>query len=161
MPTAAELDRLAHEVVGAAITVHRKIGPGCFESAYAPCFSYELRKRGLAYRSEVAIPLQYEEITVLRAYVADYIVEECVVVELKSVSKIGRIEERQLLTYLKMTGLPFGYVLNFGEVKLLDGIMRRVNLFPDGSPPSASGTGRRADSAEKPHCPGSPHSPRT
>lgn len=138
MPCAKELDRIAHEIVGAGVTVHRKVGTGCFENAYSPCFAYELRKRGLAYRKEVAVALRYEELTVQRAYVADYVVEGCVVVELKAIAKIGAIEERQILTYLRMTGLPLGYVLNFGALKLTEGILRRVNNFPEGSPPFAA-----------------------
>ncbi len=137
MPSAQELDRVAHGIVGAGITVHRKVGTGCFESAYSPCFAYELRKLGLAYCKQVAIPLQYEEITGQPASVADYIVEGCVVVALKAIARIGPMEERQLRTYLRLTGLPPGYVLNFGAMRLADGILRRVNNFPHGTPPFA------------------------
>jgi GxxExxY protein len=135
MPSAAELDRIAHEIIGSAITVHTKVGPGCFESAYTPCFACELRKRALSYRTRVAVALQYEDIIIPRAYEADFIVESCVVVELKAIPRIGRLEERQLLTYLKMTGFPLGYVLNFGSERLIDGMMRRVNNFPAGASP--------------------------
>ena len=116
---------MAHEVVGAGIAVHSKVGPGCFESTYTPCFACELRKRGLGYRSKVAIALQYDDITIPRAYEADFIIEGCIVVELKAIAAIGRLEERQLLTYLKVGGFPLGYILNFGGPKLIDGIMRR------------------------------------
>jgi hypothetical protein len=75
MPSTAELDRIAYEIVGAGVTVHSRVGTGCFESTYTPCFGCELRKRGLAYRTKVAIPLQYEDITIRRAFEADFIVE--------------------------------------------------------------------------------------
>ena len=144
MATAADLDRIAHGIVGAGITVHGRVGPGCFESTYCPCFGCELKKRGLAFRTKVAIPLQYDDIMIRRAYEADFIVEGCVVVELKAIAKIGRIEERQLLTYLKVGGFPLGYILNFGAPTLIEGTMRRVNNFPDGTPPFATSSGKGA-----------------
>jgi GxxExxY protein len=143
MATAAELDRIAHEIVGSGIAVHSKVGSGCFESTYSPCFGCELRKRGLAYQTKVAIALQYEDITIRRAYEADFIVEGCVVLELKAIAAIGRLEERQLLTYLKVGGFPLGYILNFGAPKLIDGIMRRVNNFPHGTAPFAGNSVER------------------
>jgi hypothetical protein len=79
------------------------------------------------------------EITIWRAYEADFIIEGCVVVELKAIAAIGRLEERQLLTYLKVGGFPLGYILDFGAPKLIDGIMRRVNSFPEGTAPFNGG----------------------
>lgn len=137
MPSLMRLHHIADDIVGCAITVHTRVGTGCFENAYSPCFGRELRKRGLAYRTQVAIPLKYDDIIIQRAYVADFIVEGCVVVELKAVPKVGRLEERQILTYLRISGLPLGYVLNFGAPVMMEGVMRRVNNFPDGTPPYA------------------------
>ena len=138
MPSLMQLHQIADDIVGCAITVHTRVGAGCFETAYSPCFGRELRKRGLAYKTQVAIALKYDDIIIRRAYVADFIVEGCVVVELKAIAKIGRLEERQLLTYLRITGLPLGYVLNFGAPLMMEGVMRRVNNFPYGTSPYAS-----------------------
>lgn len=107
-------------------------------------FRLSTEERGLSFRTKVAIPLQYDDITIRRAYEADFIVEGCVVVELKAIAKIGRVEERQLLTYLKVGGFPLGYILNFGAPTLIEGTMRRVNNFPDGTPPFATSSGKCA-----------------
>src|SRR6266542_315075 len=85
MRTEAELNRIAYEIRGCGLRVHRKLGPGCFESAYSPCFAYELTKSKLEFRSEVPLTLCYEGIVVPDAYVSDYIIEGCVVGELKAV----------------------------------------------------------------------------
>ena len=136
MRTEAELNRIAGEIIAGAIAVHRVIGPGCFESAYAPCMAYEFHKRRLAYRMKVPIAIRYEGLTIPRAYEADFIVAGDVVVELKATSAIGPLEARQLLTYLRFTGCPLGLLINFGSLTLLQGIKRVVNNFPDGSPSS-------------------------
>jgi GxxExxY protein len=133
MRTEAELNRIASEIIGGGIAVHRVIGPGCFESAYAPCMAYEFHQRGLAYRMKVPIEIRYEGLIVPRAYEADFIVAGDVVVELKATRTIGPLEARQLLTYLRFTGCPLGLLINFGSLTLLEGIKRVVNNFPDGS----------------------------
>jgi GxxExxY protein len=139
MRTEAELNRIASDIIGGGLAVHRVLGPGCFESAYAPCLAYEFHKRGLAYRMKVPITIRYEGLTIPRAYEADFIVAADVVVELKATSTIGPLEARQLLTYLRFTGCPLGLLINFGSLTLLEGIKRVVNNFPDGSPSSDAG----------------------
>jgi GxxExxY protein len=139
MCTETELNRIAGEIIAGAIAVHRVIGPGCFESAYAPCLAYEFHKRGLAYRMKVPIEIRYEGLIIPRAYEADFIVAGDVVVELKATSAIGPLEARQLLTYLRFTGCPLGLLINFGSLTLREGIKRVVNNFPDGSPSSDAG----------------------
>jgi GxxExxY protein len=135
MPTEAKLNRIAYEIRGCGLRVHRKLGPGCFESAYSPCFAYELTKSKLEFRSEVSLTLCYEGIVVPDAYVSDYIIEGCVVGELKALAQLGAIHSRQMDTYLQITGCPLGLLLNFGALRFLDGVVRRVNNFPNGTPP--------------------------
>jgi GxxExxY protein len=139
MATEAELNRISELIIGAAITVHRRIGPGCLESAYTPCLSLELHKRGLEFQTKVALTLEYDELVIKRAYEADYVVEGLVVGELKALSVVGPRERRQVQTYLELGGFPLGLLLNFGALKMIDGIKRVVNNFPHG--------GRRSNTA--------------
>lgn len=127
------LNDLSQQIIGAGIAVHRRVGPGCLESAYAPCFALELCRRKLDFRREVALRLHYDELVVDRAYFADFVVGDSIVVELKAMSRIGETERRQLQTYLEMSGYPLGLLINFGALKLVDGIKRVVNNFPNGT----------------------------
>ncbi len=133
MRTEAEINAISEGIIGCGITVHRRVGPGCLESAYTPCMALELQRRKLDFRREVALTLQYDDLVIPRAYFADFIVEECVVVEVKAIATIGDRERRQLQTYLELEGCPLGLILNFGALKLVDGIKRVVNKFPYGS----------------------------
>ena len=142
MRTEAELNRIASEIIGAAIAVHTRVGPGCFESAYLPCLAYELHQRGLSFQTKVDIAIQYQTITVPRAYEVDFLVEHDIVVELKATSNSTPVDARQLLTYLRFTGCPLGLLLNFGALKLTDGIKRIVNNFPHGTPPGCAASER-------------------
>jgi GxxExxY protein len=81
MRTASELNELSHAIIGAAIEVHRRVGPGCLESAYTPCLALEFARRRLDFRREVALTLRYDELVIPRAYFADFIVQECIVIE--------------------------------------------------------------------------------
>lgn len=131
----AELNKIAREIIGAAITVHRRIGPGCLESAYSPCFALELTRRKLDFRRECALTLRYDELVIPRAYILDYVIEGGIVAELKARSITTDIDRRQVQTYLEISGLPLGLILNFGCLKLIDGIKRVVNNFPYGTTP--------------------------
>lgn len=133
MRTEAEINRISEGIIGCGITVHRRVGPGCLESAYTPCMALELHKRGLDFRREVALTLRYDGLVIPKAYFADFIVEDCVVVEVKAIATVGDRERRQLQTYLELEGCPLGLILNFGAVRLVDGIKRVVNNFPYGS----------------------------
>lgn len=132
MRTEAELNRLAKEIIGAANAVHRAIGPGCFESTYVTCLAHEFRRRAIEYRMKVPIAIQYEDLTVPRAYEADFIVRGDIIVEVKATSSLAPIDARQLQTYLRFSGCPLGLLLNFGSLTLAEGIKRIVNNFPDG-----------------------------
>jgi GxxExxY protein len=127
------IDAITYQIRSAAITVHRRIGPGCLERAYAACFAYELQKRGLEFQREVPITLLYDDLAIPRAYEPDFIVGGLVVAELKVGSIITATDTAQLRTYLRLTGCPVGLLLNFGAALMKDGIVRQVNNFPHGT----------------------------
>jgi GxxExxY protein len=135
MPSADHLNQLAREIIAAAVAVHRHVGPGCFESVYLRCMEYELQKRNLDVRTNAALTLRYAELSIRNAYQADMIVGDSVIVEVKALECLAPVHHRQLLTYLRLEGLPLGLLLNFGALKLVDGIKRIVNNFPDGTSP--------------------------
>jgi len=114
-------------IIGCAIEVHRELGPGLLESAYQTCLIYELRKAGLTVRSEVAMPVVYKELELEQGYRMDLLVEEKVVVELKTVDKYTDVHKAQLLTYLRLGDYRVGLLLNFKVNVLKSGIKRIVN----------------------------------
>jgi GxxExxY protein len=118
-------------IVEAAIAVHRELGPGLLESVYEIIMAYELSQRGLSVKRQVPIPIRYKEMTFDEAFRADLLVEEKVVVELKSIEQINQAHKKQLLTYLRLTGCKLGYLLNFGEALMKRGITRTVNGMDD------------------------------
>ncbi len=117
---------LTSQIIGAAIEVHRALGPGLLESAYRRCLCHELSLRGLAYREEVPIPIKYKGMQLECGYRADLIVEDCVVVELKAVEALTGIHTAQLMTYLKLSAKKIGLLVNFNSHLLKDGIERVV-----------------------------------
>jgi GxxExxY protein len=120
-------DPLCGKIIGAAIEVHRILGPGLLESSYRQCLTLELAQAGVAFLIEPFVPINYKNISIERAFRIDLIVESKVVVELKHVEKILAVHEAQLKTYLKLTGLKTGLLLNFNTVVLRNGI-RRIDL---------------------------------
>ena len=135
MQTEDELNRIAYEVRGACLRIHQQLGPGCFESAYAACFGYELQKRKLDFQTKVALPIRYEDLFIPRAYEPDFVVAGCLIVEVKACERLADIHVRQIDTYLRLSGCPLGLLVNFGAVRVLDGIVRRVHNFPHGTAP--------------------------
>lgn len=127
MPGTLTLNQTTHRIIGAAMRVHRKVGPGILESAYQLCFAWELEQSGLRFASQHAIPLVYGNFRLERCYRLDFLVEDLVVVELKAVDKLMPLHRAQMLTYLRLTGCPVGLVLNFCAPVLKDGIMRVAN----------------------------------
>lgn len=117
---------ISGSILRCAIAVHTRLGPGLLESAYRACFAYELEKSGLRVQQEVPIPLCYENLQVTCAYRADLIVNDAVMVELKAVDQLKPIHEAQLLTYLKLTGLRVGLLLNFNAPTIPAGLRRLV-----------------------------------
>ena len=114
------------QVVDAALRVHSALGPGVLESAYEACLAYELNDRGLSVRTQVPVPILYRGARLQAAYRLDMLVEESVVVELKTVSRLLPVHEAQLLSYLRLSGHRVGLLINFHELHLRDGIRRLV-----------------------------------
>ncbi len=125
------LNELTEAVIGAAIEVHRGLGPGLLESAYLACMRRELTMRGLPFRSEVPLPVAYKGVQIDCAYRIDLLVDERVVVELKAIDALEPIHEAQLLTYLKLGGWQVGLLINFNVAVLKTGIKRRVLRLQD------------------------------
>ena len=118
-------------IVDSAIRIHKALGPGLLESVYHLVLMHELVERGFRVRSKVPIPLKYESLAIDKALEADLIVEEQVIVEIKSVETLLPVHSKQLLTYLKLTNLHLGLLLNFNSAYLKDGIIRLVNQLPE------------------------------
>lgn len=121
-----ELNRLTRKIIGAAIEVHRHLGPGLLESTYEACLAYELENLGLKVERQKSLPVIYKEVQLDQGYRIDLLVENKVVVELKVVEKINAIHEAQVLSYLKLSDRPVGLLLNFNEKLLKDGIRRFI-----------------------------------
>lgn len=122
-----EINQRTGQIIGGAMKVHTFLGPGLLESTYEACLSYELRKRGLTVQTQFPIRVVYEEVDLEVGYRADLLVDDEVIVELKAVEKISPVHEAQLLSYLKLSGIRVGLLINFHEIHLKDGIRRRVN----------------------------------
>ena len=120
------LNSITEQIIGAAIEVHRHIGPGLLESAYEECLCHELQLRGLAFRRQVSLPVVYKSVALDCGYKMDLVVQDRVVVELKCVESILGVHHAQLLTYLKLSGKRVGLLINFNTLLLKDGIKRRV-----------------------------------
>ncbi len=120
-------EELTEKIIGAAIEVHRALGPGLLESAYEECLCRELNLRGLAFQRQVLLPVEYKGVKLDCGFRLDLIVQEAVVLELKCVEHILPVHEAQLLTYLKLTGKHVGMIINFNVATLVrGGIVRKV-----------------------------------
>jgi GxxExxY protein len=122
-----EENRISREVVDAALKLHKHFGPGIYESVYEPVLVYELKKRNLATRQQTPVPVIYEGITFEIGFKTDIVVNNLVILELKSLERLEPVHFKQLLTYLRLTGLRLGLLINFGENLLKNGIHRIVN----------------------------------
>jgi len=125
------LNRITESIIGAAIEVHRALGPGLLESAYEACLTFELAQRGLKVEQQKPLPVVYREVKLDCGYRLDLLVEEVVIVEVKAVDRLMPIHQAQLLSYLKLSGCKVGLLINFNVKVLKDGIRRLVNDFPD------------------------------
>jgi GxxExxY protein len=121
-----ENDPLTEKIIGFAIEVHRQLGPGLLESAYEECLCYEFRENGIAFRRQVPLPVIYKDIRLDCGYRIDLVVGDELILELKTVERLIPVHEAQLLTYLKLSGLRTGLLLNFNAAVLKDGIRRMV-----------------------------------
>jgi GxxExxY protein len=122
---------IAKEIVNAAYQIHRKLGPGLLESVYESVLAFDLEKRGLNVQRQVPVPIIYEGISFNEGYRADLIVENKVIVELKSVETVAPVHKKQLLTYLRLADKRLGLLINFGSALIRDGITRIANGLQD------------------------------
>jgi GxxExxY protein len=133
-----ELDQLTELIIGAAIEVHRETGPGLLESTYEECLCYELSQLRLAFERQVHLPILYKGIKLDCGYRMDLVVEDAVVLELKTVEILLPVHSAQLLTYLKLSRKKVGLLMNFNEATLRKGLRRLVNDFSPNFPSSLS-----------------------
>jgi GxxExxY protein len=120
-------NKIGDIIVDCAIHLHRNLGPGLLESVYEVIFASQLRKRGLNVERQVSVPIEFEGDTFDEGFRADLIVEGKVIVELKSKTNVVPVDKKQVLTYLRLTKLKLGYLMNFGECLMKDGITRLIN----------------------------------
>ena len=118
-------------ILTAAIEMHRELGPGLLESVYEAVLARELERRGLRVRRQVPVPIRYKDMEFDEGFRADLIVQDKVIIELKSVEKVTAAHRKQIQTYLRLTGSKPGYLLNFGEALMKDGITRAVNCLEE------------------------------
>lgn len=121
------INDLTHAIIGAAIEVHRRLGPGLLETAYRRCLAYELRRRGFEVIEEQPIPVVYDDVHLECGFRADLLVERKVIVELKAKSAIHPVDKAQVLSHLRLMNLTIGLLINFHVAKLTDGISRIAN----------------------------------
>jgi GxxExxY protein len=123
----AALNRLTGAILAAAIEVHRILGPGLLESAYVECLKHELTTRGLCFVAQQPLAMQYKALRLESVYRTDLIVDDTVVVEVKSVEALSALAKAQLLTYVRLANKPAGLLINFDAVRLMDGVRRVLN----------------------------------
>jgi GxxExxY protein len=121
-----EFDELSNRVIGCAIEVHRHLGPGLLESAYEQCLAHELSRNQITFQLQLALPVRYKEVRLDCGYRIDILIEDRLIVELKSVAEIKGIHEAQLLTYMKLAKVRIGLLMNFNVTLMKDGIRRFV-----------------------------------
>ena len=120
-------NEISSKIIGAAIEVHKQLGPGLLESTYETCLAFELKQMGLDVKQQQALPVVYKEVKLDAGYRIDLLVENKVIVEIKSVDALADIHTAQLLTYLKLKDLKLGLLINFNSVRVVDGLKRIVN----------------------------------
>jgi len=126
-----KLNQITENIISAAIDVHRALGPGLLESAYEACLAFELAERGLKIERQKPLPVIYRQVKLDCGYRLDLLVEEAVIVEVKTVDRIAPIHKAQLLSYLRLSGRKVGLLMNFNVEVLKNGVVRLVNNFPD------------------------------
>lgn len=129
--SAAELNKLSKDIIGAAVEVHRYFGPGLLENTYRDALIVELNLRNIEARKEVVIPCMYKGFKLDLGFRADVIVKDSIIVELKATKDDNPVFAKQLFTYLKITDKRLGLLINFNKDRVVDGVTRIVNKFPD------------------------------
>ncbi len=127
-------DEVGRHIVDAAVRIHRDLGPGLLETVYEVVLAHELGRRGLCVERKVPIPFEYHGLTFAEAFRTDLLVDNKVIVELKCVEQLNNAHRKQLLTYLRLANMKLGYLLNFGEALMKDGITRTANRLPEPLP---------------------------
>jgi len=122
-----EIEEIATSIVHSSIKIHKALGPGLLESVYQKCLAYELRKAGLEVECETQLPIKYESVELDTGFRIDMMVQNAVIIENKTVEKMLPIHEAQLLTYLKLTDIKLGFLMNWNVVLMKDGIRRMAN----------------------------------
>jgi GxxExxY protein len=130
-----EMDDITAAIVDAAVQIHRELGPGLFESLYEALLAGELQRRGMRAERQRMISFSYNGAEIQDAFRADLLVEERVIVEVKSLERLAPVHTKQLVTYLRLTNLRVGLLLNFGAATMKEGLKRVVNDFPSSSSP--------------------------
>jgi GxxExxY protein len=125
------IDEIASVIVDCAFKVHTKLGPGLLESAYEACLSHELKKRGLKVDRQLPQPVYYDDIIIDVGYRLDLLINDSVIIELKAVETVLPIHQAQLMTYLKLSGKTLGFLINFNNVLIKNGIKRIANNFQE------------------------------
>ncbi|MBB6369392.1 GxxExxY protein [Chryseobacterium shigense] len=120
-------NEISYKIIGAAIEVHKNLGVGLLEKAYETALVYELKQLGMDVKQQISLPLKYKEVTVENAYIIDLIIENKVIVEIKAVLELNPVFYSQVLTYLKLTDLKLGLLINFNSELIKYGIHRIVN----------------------------------
>jgi GxxExxY protein len=131
MQNKESLDEITRRIIGAAIEVHRHLGPGLLESAYESCLVFELKRLGLKLEEQKPLPVIYKDVKLDCGYRLDLVVEDEIIIEIKAVEKLLPIHEAQLLSYLRLANKKVGLLMNFHVVVLKNGLKRIVNEFPD------------------------------
>ena len=121
-----EINQITEKIIGCAIEVHKKLGPGLLESAYEECLSYELKSAGFAIERQVPVPVVYKEIKLEYGYRIDILVERTVIIELKAIDAFAPVHEAQILTYMKFANKRIGLLINFYVTLLKEGIKRYI-----------------------------------
>lgn len=127
--TRETLNDLATQIIGAAIDVHKELGPGLLESVYEHCLLEELALRGIEAKSQVAVPIIYKGKRLEKKFIIDILVENEIIIELKCVEETHPVHEVQLVTYMKLSNKRLGYLMNFNVTQMVKGIKRKVNNF--------------------------------
>jgi GxxExxY protein len=126
-----KLDALTEIIIGLAIKIHRNLGPGLLESVYQAALAYELQKAGIPFEKEKELPVRYENILLDIGFRCDFLIDKRIIVECKATREITEIDQAQVLNYLKIADIRIGFLINFNEILLKDGLKRLANKYND------------------------------
>jgi GxxExxY protein len=122
-------NELTSKIIGLAIQIHRQLGPGLLESVYQTALAYELRNAGISFECEKELPVYYKDVILNIGFRCDFLVDDRVIIECKAVTQLTKLDQAQIINYLKIADKPVGLLINFNELRLKDGLKRFVNNF--------------------------------